>query len=186
MAAAAPTAMAYPLESGVLEVWGEGLERQVVEAAPCLAGAHVVAGVAASLQAQVAVSSICWSCASGQTKGLVDLLVPETPLPQGVARLEARQCRRDTVGVTIRVGCGSGWEDGLKLGKGRQGGWQQLGHPAPLQLFQYCLPYVTLCMCREAVRIECVCPRMRLQDFSAGLGDRVHSGCELRRMRATL
>ena len=76
------------------------------------------------------------------------------------------------------------WEHGQELGKGRQVGWQ-LEHSAPLQLLEYCLPYFTMCVRRDSVRIESMCPRIRLQTLSAGLSDRVYSGCQPRRRRAT-
>ena len=103
--AAVPTAMACPLESGVAALADERLARKVAEMVLCLGAPRVAEEAVASLPAQVAGATICWSCASGQSKGLAGFLLAMAPDPRGVARLGARQCRCDKVGVTMPAGC---------------------------------------------------------------------------------
>ena len=101
-----PTAMACPVESALVALAGERQARKVVEMALCPVAPHVAEEVVASLRAQAAGAPICWSCATGQTKGLAGSLLPMAQYLRRVARLRARQCCRGKVGVTMPAGYG--------------------------------------------------------------------------------
>ena len=84
---------------------GEWVALVVGEAAQCLLALDEAAAMAEGLQEEVGRVTICWSCASGRTKGSGVLLDLWAPQYRGVARLEARRCGRGKVEATWKAGC---------------------------------------------------------------------------------